>query len=56
MSILPKRFLLNYGTKQVNRLNDKSDFYCNYGGKALFKNGTYLRKDFQKVKKILLKQ
>lgn len=53
MSLLPKRFLLSYGLKQVYRFrNEKSDFYCNYLGKALFKNGTYLREDFEKVKKL----
>lgn len=53
MSLLPKRFLLSYGLKQVYRFrNEKSDFYCNYLGKALLKNGTYLREDFEKVKKL----
>lgn len=53
ISVLPKRFLLSFGLKQVYRYRDeKSNFYCNYLGKALFKNGTYLRKDFESVKKV----
>ncbi|MBQ2969071.1 MAG: LicD family protein [Bacteroidaceae bacterium] len=53
MSLLPKRFLLNYGLKQVYRFrNEETDFYCNFLGKALLKNGTYLREDFEKVKKL----
>jgi len=52
-SILPKRFLLNFGLKQVYRYRDEnSNFYCNYLGKALLKNGTYLREDFESVKKV----
>lgn len=51
MKLLPKRFLLSYGLKQVYRFrNESSDYYCNFLGKALFKNGTYLRKDFEHVK------
>lgn len=51
MKLLPKRFLLNFGLKQVYRYrNDKSDYYCNFLGKALLKNGTYLRSDFENVK------
>ena len=51
MKLLPKRFLLGYGLKQVYRFrNEKSDYFCNFLGKALLKNGTYLRSDFEKVK------
>lgn len=53
MRIFPKRFLLNYGLKQVYRYrNDKTDFYCNYLGKALKKNGTYKREYFEGVKRV----
>ena len=42
MKIFPKRFLLNYGLKQVYRFrNEKSHYKCNYLGKALMKKGTY---------------
>ena len=51
MKLLPKRFLLSYGLKQVYRFrNEKSDYFCNFLGKALLKNGTYLRSDFEQVK------
>ena len=51
--ILPKRFLLNYGLKQVYRFrNEQSDFFCNYLGKALRKSGTYKRKYFEGVKRV----
>lgn len=51
--ILPKRFLLGYGLKQVYRWRDKeTKYYCNFLGKALFKNGKYLRTDFAETKRI----
>lgn len=51
--VLPKRFLLGYGLKQVYRFRDeKSDFLCNYLGKALMKSGTYKRKYFEGVKRV----
>lgn len=51
MKILPKRFLLSYGLKQVYRFrNEKSCFVCNYLGKALMKNGTYKASHFAKTK------
>ncbi|MBR3938377.1 MAG: LicD family protein [Bacteroidales bacterium] len=51
MKLLPKRFLLNFGLKQVYRYrNENSNYYCNFLGKALLKNGTYLRSDFEEVK------
>lgn len=51
MKLLPKRFLLDYGLKQVYRYRDcDSKYFCNFLGKALLKNGVYLRDDFEKVK------
>lgn len=52
MKILPKRFLLKYGLKQVYRYrNEKSAYKCNYLGKALMKNGTYRAADFAGTKR-----
>lgn len=51
--ILPKRFLLNYGLKQVYRWRDtKTEYFCNFLGKALFKNGKYRYEDFAQSKRI----
>ncbi len=51
--ILPKRFLLGFGLTQVYRYrNEKSEYLCNYLGKALMKSGTYKRKYFDGVKRV----
>lgn len=51
MKLLPKRFLLDFGLRQVYRYRDEdSKYFCNFLGKALLKNGVYLREDFEKVK------
>lgn len=51
--ILPKRFLLNFGLKQVYRWRDqKTEYFCNFLGKALFKNGKYRYEDFAKSKRV----
>lgn len=53
MKILPKRFLLDFGLNQVYAFrNQKTDFYCNYLGKALMKNGTYKYEHFSTVKRV----
>lgn len=53
IKVLPKRFLLNYGLTQVYRFRThRTDFYCNYLGKALMKNGTYKRAYFENSKRI----
>lgn len=53
MKILPKRFLLNFGLNQVYAFrHQKTDFYCNYLGKALMKNGTYKYEHFSTVKRV----
>lgn len=51
--ILPKRFLLNFGLKQVYAWRDKkTEYFCNFLGKALFKNGKYLYSDFANSKRV----
>ena len=53
MKLLPKRFLLNFALNQVYAFrNQKTDYYCNYLGKALLKNGTYKHKDFATVNRV----
>lgn len=53
IKVLPKRFLLNYGLNQVYAYqNQKTDFFCNYLGKALMKNGTYKYGYFSTVKRV----
>ncbi len=50
--ILPKRFLLDYGLKQVYRWRDKkTEYFCNFLGKALFRNGKYCYEDFATTKR-----
>lgn len=51
--ILPKRFLLEYGLKQVYRWRDtKTTYFCNFLGKALYKSGKYLYEDFAETKRV----
>lgn len=53
MRFLPKRFLLNFGLKQVYLFrNKKTNYYCNYLGKALMRNGTYKHEQFCTVKRV----
>ena len=53
ISVLPKRFFLDFGLKQVYRFRaQKSNYYCNYLGKALMKNGTYKRAYFERTKRV----
>lgn len=50
--ILPKRFLLQYGLRQVYRFrNEPSEYKCNFLGKALLKNGMYKAKYFKSTKR-----
>lgn len=52
MKILPKRFLLSYGLKQVYRYRNESSAYkCNYLGKAVMRNGTYKASHFAGTKR-----
>lgn len=53
MKILPKRFLLNFGLNQVYAFrHKKTNFYCNYLGKALLKNGTYKYEHFSTIQRV----
>lgn len=53
MSILPKRFLLNFGLKQVYKYrNCESNYYCNFFGRTNFKNGVYNKEWFAKIKRV----
>lgn len=52
-SLFPKRFLLDFGLKQVYRFrNKKTHYYCNYLGKARMSNGTYKREHFSSIKRV----
>ncbi len=43
----PERFLVRYGLKQVYRWRNKeTKYYCNFLGKAVFRNAIYKRSDF----------
>lgn len=51
--VLPKRFLLGYGLKQVYRWRDtETECFCNFLGKALFRNGKYSHVDFAQTKRV----
>lgn len=51
--ILPKRFLLDFGLKQVYNWRDQhTEFFCNFLGKALFRNGKYRYSDFARTKRV----
>lgn len=53
MKILPKRFLLDFGLKQVYAFrNKKTAYFCNYLGKAKMKNGTYKYAHFASTKRV----
>lgn len=45
--LLPDRFLVRHALKQVYKYrNKKTDYYCNFLGKAVFKKGIYKREWF----------
>ena len=49
MKYMPDRFLVEYGLRQVYKYrNKKTDYYCNFLGKAVFKNAIYKREYFEK--------
>ena len=53
LKCFPKRFLVKYALKQVYKYrNKKSDYYCNYLGKAKYKRGTYKKIWFEKTKRV----
>ena len=48
MRLLPDKFLVKYGLKQVYKYRDKeTDYYCNFLGKAVFKNAIYKKEWFE---------
>lgn len=49
MRLFPDYFLVEYGLKQVYKYRNKqTDYYCNFLGKAVFKNAIYKREWFKK--------
>lgn len=53
MKVLPKRFLLDFGLRQVYAFRNKqTDYYCNYLGKAKLKKGTYKHVHFASTKRV----
>lgn len=53
LKLFPRLFLVKYALKQVYKYrNEKTDYYCNYLGKARYKNGTYKRVWFDSFKKV----
>lgn len=50
MASMPNKFLVKFGLKQVYRYRNKNtDYYCNFLGKAVFKNAIYKREYFEKT-------
>lgn len=48
LSLFPDRFLVKYGLKQVYKYrNKKTKYFCNFLGKAIFKNAIYKREWFE---------
>lgn len=53
MRLMPDRFLVKHGLKQVYKYRDKStDYYCNFLGKAVFKNAIYKKEYFEETEYI----
>lgn len=49
MNLFPEKFLVKYGLKQVYKYRDKkTGYFCNFLGKAVFKNAIYKREWFEK--------
>ena len=47
MAIMPDKFLVKYGLKQVYKYRNKStNYYCNFLGKAVFNNAIYKKEWF----------
>lgn len=45
--LFPERFLVRHGLKQVYKYRDlKTDYYCNFMGKAVFRKGIYKKEWF----------
>jgi len=52
-SILPKKFLMSYGLRQVYRFEDNNSKYlCHFMGRATMKNGLYKRTLFDSYKRV----
>lgn len=50
---LPKRFLVDFALTQVYHWRSvKTEYYCNFLGKALFRNGKYKYNDFATTKRL----
>jgi len=50
MNLLPKRFLIKHGLKQVYKYRNKNtNYYCNFLGKAVFKKAIYKKEWFQNM-------
>lgn len=48
--LMPERFLIKHSLRQVYKYRDKStEYYCNFLGKAVFKNAIYKREYFEKT-------
>ena len=53
LRLFPRLFLVEYALKQVYKYRkEQSGYYCNYLGKAKYKNGTYKRVWFASCKKV----
>lgn len=51
--VLPKKLMVDFALKQVYRFrNCKSDYLCNFLGKAIYKKGLYERKWFERTQNI----
>ena len=49
-ALLPEKFLIGYGLKQVYKYRGrKTNYFCNFLGKAVFKNAIYKREFFEKT-------
>lgn len=50
MRVMPDKFMLNFALKQVYRYrNRKTNYFCNFMGKAFFKKGIYKKEWFLKT-------
>lgn len=51
IGLTPSRFLLKYALRQVYKYRDcKTNFYCNFLGRAVFKNAIYKRVFFERTR------
>ncbi len=50
MKLFPEKMLIKHGLKQVYKYrNKRTNYYCNFMGKAVFKNAIYKREWFEKT-------